>query len=164
MRRGMIWTLVFTTPSPTCSVKSSPENNSIHVIIHNATVDITEIKISVENQPWKDINARILQPSTLSKYSRHLNWFNSLWCNLQDVKARLRLDTMTENTVNGTIKEIEILDKILDQSRFLYHLAHNRVNAVKLSYICHWKNPRLLYQQWVSLHPWQLIKPWNIFV
>ena len=104
MRSGMMWTFVLTTPSPTCSVKSSPENNSIHVIIHNATVDITEIRISVENQPWKDINARILLLSIFSKYSRHLNWFNSLWCNLQDVKARLRDDTMTENTVNGTKK------------------------------------------------------------
>ena len=69
--------------------------------MHNATVEMTEIKISVENQPWKDINDRILHTSA-SSVDNSFKSFNSFWCNLHDVNARLRLDVMTESTVKGT--------------------------------------------------------------
>ena len=101
MSRGIIWTFVFTTPNPTCSVSNSSENNSIHVIIHKATVDITEITISVVNQHWKD--KKVLNvPTLFSPGVEFFRVFNSFWCNLQDVNAKLRLDTITDKTVKGT--------------------------------------------------------------
>ena len=100
--RGMIWTFVFTIPSPTCSVSSSPENNSIQVIMQRATVEMTEITISVVNHPWKemkDLTRQIL----FCPVAKFFRFVNSFLCNLQDVKARLRLEMITDATVKGTV-------------------------------------------------------------
>ena len=70
--------------------------------MQRATVEMTEITISVVNHPWKEM--KDLKRQTLfSPVAKFFRFVNSFLCNLQDVKARLRLEMITDATVKGTI-------------------------------------------------------------
>ena len=70
--------------------------------MQRATVEMMEITISVVNHPWNEIKDLTRQTlfSPVAKFFRLLNSFR---CNLQDVKARLRLEMITDATVRGTV-------------------------------------------------------------
>ena len=70
--------------------------------MQRATVEMTEITISVVNHPWKEMKD-LTRQTLFSPVAKFLRFVNSFLCNLQDVKARLRLEIITDATVKGTV-------------------------------------------------------------